>query len=64
MVSGGYNFDGQSIITAVDEDEIKQCIQEIKAKNIKNIIVTGVFAPVNTQQEQQVTVLPSFWFLF
>ncbi|EDV23654.1 uncharacterized protein TRIADDRAFT_26861 [Trichoplax adhaerens] len=51
MVKGGYEFDGRAI-SEIDTDEIKHCIQDIMDHNIRNIVVSGVFSPVNPQQEK------------
>lgn len=53
FVNGGYQVDG-SIITEVDEKEILDVIQQIKDSNIHNVVISGVFSPVNDDQEKQV----------
>ncbi|XP_071834530.1 uncharacterized protein [Apostichopus japonicus] len=56
FVNGGYQVDG-SIITEVDEKEILDVIQQIKDSNIHNVVISGVFSPVNDDQEKQVEKL-------
>lgn len=56
FVNGGYQVDG-SIITEVDEEEIIPVIQELKDRKIENIVISGIFSPVNNNQEKQVRQL-------
>lgn len=53
FVNGGYQVDG-SLITKLDEKEIIRVIQEIKDSNVHNVVISGVFSPVNSNQEKQV----------
>ncbi|XP_052818306.1 uncharacterized protein LOC128244331 [Mya arenaria] len=53
MVNGGYQFNG-SDITEVNEDEIKECIKSLKFKGEKNVVVSGIFSPVRSDQEEMV----------
>ncbi|XP_071820141.1 putative D-/L-hydantoinase subunit A [Apostichopus japonicus] len=53
FVNGGYQVDG-SIITEVHEEEIIPVIQELKDSKIENIVISGIFSPVNNNQEKQV----------
>lgn len=54
MVSGGYEFDGKTEIAPVDEHEIRSVVETIKNNDVRNIVVSGVFSPVNNTQEQKV----------
>ncbi|XP_038073477.1 uncharacterized protein LOC119741694 [Patiria miniata] len=56
MVSGGYQYNGEEI-TPLDEDEIIGCIQTIRANGINNVVVCGIFSPVNPAQELKVAEL-------
>lgn len=57
MVKGGFEFDGEKEIAKVDLEEIQKVIDHIKKDNVANIVVSGVFSPVNHSQETQVTYL-------
>ena len=56
LVDGGFHFDGQREITCLRRSEIEQCVQRIKDNGIRNVVVSGVFSPVNKSQEEQVPV--------
>ncbi|XP_077991831.1 uncharacterized protein LOC144446032 [Glandiceps talaboti] len=53
FLQGGYQFDGRES-TSVDEDQVRQCINQIKSKGVSNVVVSGIFSPVNPAQELQV----------
>ncbi|HEY2686382.1 MAG TPA: hydantoinase/oxoprolinase family protein [Steroidobacteraceae bacterium] len=53
IVGGGFNFDGRPI-TPLSPDEIRRAAREFRARGIEAIAVSSVFAPVNTDQEQEV----------
>lgn len=52
IVSGGYEFDGRSIVPLV-KDEVVEFCERIKGK-VDSIAISGVFAPVNKSQEETV----------
>ncbi|KAJ8044384.1 hypothetical protein HOLleu_07117 [Holothuria leucospilota] len=54
--NGGYQVDG-SLITDVDEKEILAVIKEIKESEIRSVVISGVFSPVNDSQEKKVQQL-------
>ena len=56
MTSGGCQFDGQEI-SAVNENEIISCLNILKEKSEKNIVVAGIFSPVRQDQETKVVEL-------
>lgn len=56
LLNGGYQFDGKEI-TNLDEQEVINCIDILKANNEKNIVVSGVFSPVRNDQEKRVIEL-------
>ncbi|XP_071082483.1 uncharacterized protein [Haliotis cracherodii] len=56
LVDGGYRFDGREI-DPVDEKQITDTLCQIKEKNIRNIVVSGIFSPVKTDQEDAVLQL-------
>ncbi|XP_022083172.1 uncharacterized protein LOC110975213 [Acanthaster planci] len=56
LVSGGYQYNGEEI-TPLDERELIGCIQDIRAKGISNVVVSGIFSPVNPAQELKVAEL-------
>ncbi|XP_046373884.2 uncharacterized protein LOC124147265 [Haliotis rufescens] len=53
LVDGGYRFDGKEI-DPVDEKQITDTLCQIKEKKIRNIVVSGIFSPVKTDQEDAV----------
>ncbi|MED1469224.1 hydantoinase/oxoprolinase family protein [Bacillus salipaludis] len=52
IVSGGYEFDGR-IISELNREEVSAFCKDIKGK-VESIAISGVFAPVNKEQEQAV----------
>ncbi|XP_071963196.1 uncharacterized protein [Antedon mediterranea] len=54
LANGGFQIDGRPI-TDVDDDEIRSYISDIQAKGLVHIVVSGVFSPVNPEQEQLVS---------
>src|SRR5689334_6479028 len=48
LVHGGHEFDGREI-SPLDEDELKQVAADIRAKGLKSIAISSVFAPVNAE---------------
>lgn len=52
IVSGGYEFDGR-IISELNRNEVSAFCQKIKG-HAESIAISGVFAPVNKEQEQRV----------
>ena len=54
MVGGGFHFDGQRAITSLNRTEIDETVKKIRESNIKNVVISGLFSPVNNQQEIQV----------
>jgi len=53
LINGGYQFDGQEI-TPLDEKEVANCVEVLKANGEGNIVVSGIFSPVRQQQEKRV----------
>ena len=56
LLDGGFQFDGQTTIKPINDDEVIECISQIKQSGVKNIVVAGVFAPLNTGQEEHVSL--------
>ena len=54
MLQGGYQYDGVSEISGLDHEEIRQCVDSLWGKGIKNFVVSGIFSPVNPAQEIKV----------
>ena len=64
MVKGGFEFDGREN-SPVDLEEVRNCIEEIEANGISNVVVCGIFSSVKSIQEERVrefiqTNKPSF----
>jgi N-methylhydantoinase A/oxoprolinase/acetone carboxylase beta subunit len=51
-VKGGLEVDG-SLISEIDEDEIREQVKMIREKGIKSIVVNGVFSPVDVHFRQE-----------
>ena len=56
MLDGGHEFDGENEIRTVNEDEILDTIQKLKAASLQNVVVCGIFSPVNACHEIQVHI--------
>ena len=56
MIHGGYEFDGRPI-SDINKDEIEQCARDIMDCNLKNIVISGIFSPVNPQQEKNAAAI-------
>ncbi len=54
IVSGGYEFDGR-LISQLNREEVSRFCREIKG-TAESIAISGVFAPVNKEQEQVVAM--------
>lgn len=52
LVHGGYEFDGRPI-SAFDPEEVRAVAEEIAARGIRAVAISGVFSPVNTDLEDQ-----------
>ncbi|EFC37487.1 hydantoinase/oxoprolinase [Naegleria gruberi] len=52
-IDGGYQVDGREILP-VNQDQVQQMCQSLKEKNLKNIVISGIFSPINSEQEKQV----------
>ncbi|KAL4758794.1 uncharacterized protein BDW70DRAFT_169933 [Aspergillus foveolatus] len=47
---GGYQISGEEI-SAIDEDEIRRIAAELTADGVENIVISGMYAPLNNAQE-------------
>ena len=56
LLDGGFEFDGQKEIRPFGRTQLDDAIQGFKDKGIQNIVVSGVFSPVNPKHEDQVTI--------
>ena len=54
LVDGGFEYDGKTEIAAVNEQQIEDTVKAIRKAGIQNIVISGVFSPVNSIQEDQV----------
>lgn len=52
MVSGGYEYDGRTIVP-LDEEEIRSACRSMKG-DVETIAISGVFSPANADQEKRV----------
>ncbi|KAF3013046.1 hypothetical protein E8E14_009801 [Neopestalotiopsis sp. 37M] len=52
LVDGGLEIDG-TLISELDEDEIRRQCEIIKSKGIKSIVVAGVFSPIDVVYRQE-----------
>jgi N-methylhydantoinase A/oxoprolinase/acetone carboxylase beta subunit len=58
IVAGGYNYDGRPI-SPVDPAEIRRVVAEFRARDIRAVAISSVFAPVNGAQEEEVAAIVS-----
>ena len=56
IVRGGYEYNG-SLISAVDEDEVRRSLESLRRQGAQALAVSCVFAPVNDEQEARVQEL-------
>ncbi|CAG9988708.1 unnamed protein product [Clonostachys byssicola] len=54
LVNGGLEIDG-SLISELDEDEVRRHCSEIKSLGIRSIVVVGVFSPIDLIYKQEET---------
>ena len=54
MLDGGYHFDGQKEVTSLRRPEVEDAVRRIRDSGVRNIVVSGIFSPVNSSQEEQV----------
>ena len=52
LIDGGLEIDG-TLISELDEDEIRRQCENIKSKGIKSIVVAGVFSPIDVVYRQE-----------
>jgi N-methylhydantoinase A/oxoprolinase/acetone carboxylase beta subunit len=52
IVDGGYNYDGRPI-RPLNAEEIRRAAREFKARDLRSIAISSVFAPVNGSQERE-----------
>lgn len=52
LVDGGLEVDG-NLILEIDEEEIREQAEIMKAKGIKSIVVNGIFSPVDVLYKQE-----------
>ena len=54
MVDGGYELNGKDECSPLNKEELWQVVEEIKQSGVKNVVISGVFSPVNSHHEEQV----------
>lgn len=52
LVHGGHEFDGREI-APLDESELRQVAADVRAKGLRSIAISSVFAPVNASMEER-----------
>lgn len=52
IVDGGLEIDG-TLISALDEDEVRRQCQAIKAMGIRSIAIVGIFSPIDVVHKQE-----------
>lgn len=50
---GGYEYNGSHEISALDELQIRAAVADLRQKEIISMVVSGVFSPVNSAQEER-----------
>ncbi|KAK9820469.1 hypothetical protein WJX72_010677 [[Myrmecia] bisecta] len=54
LLAGGFEFDGGEVISDIDEPSVRRALREVVAGGIPSVVVSGVFSPVNSSQEDRV----------
>lgn len=54
IVKGGYEFDGRMLESDIDEQEIKDCLLDIRKKGAEALAVSCIFSPVKADHENHV----------
>ena len=52
--AGGYEYDGKTEITPVNEGEVHEAVQDAILQGITSFVICGVFSPIRSSQELQV----------
>ncbi len=52
IVNGGYNYDGRPI-NPIDLTQIRRTAREFRARGVRAVAISSVFAPVNNTQEEE-----------
>lgn len=55
IVSGGYEYDGRTIVL-LDEEEIREVCQSMKGM-VDTVAISGVFSPANAEQEKRAAAI-------
>ena len=56
MAHGGHEFDGREI-SSFDPDEVKSTVEDMRAKGVQSVAVSGVFSPINPAHEERAAAL-------
>lgn len=56
IIAGGFNYDGRAI-APLSPSDVRRAAGEFRARNLDAIAISSIFAPVNTDQEQEVASL-------
>ena len=56
LVAGGYEFDGREI-APLDEPELARIAAEIRARGIRAVAISSVFAPINGAMEERAAAI-------
>ena len=51
-LAGGYEFDGGTDISPVNTQQLQQATDQALQENYSELVVSGVFSPVNSSQEE------------
>ena len=54
LVDGGFEVTGNEVIRPMKEPELVKIIGELKDAGIKNVVLSGVFSPINAEHENRV----------
>ncbi|CAL5220079.1 g2030 [Coccomyxa viridis] len=53
MLPGGYEYDGKTEITPVNEKDIQDAVHDALLQGITSFVISGVFSPIRSSQELQ-----------
>lgn len=57
LLDGGHEFDGVSEIDTLKREQVVETVSAIRKEGVNNVVISGVFSPVNSQHEEQVSAM-------
>lgn len=57
LCEGGFEFDGGTEISPLNKEQIMEATDKVLKAGYTSLVVSGVFSPVNSSQEQAAAVI-------